>query len=171
RKRSNNKAGGKKMSIMREKIKCDAFSFEAVKSDKIRFLRIYDKSFNYKKSGSYEGYFGVEIDRINLVRILIDLQSDGLRCFSVPLCYKENRLLNESECLLFAKKYASSIGVKISEERGLVSLDLPLYHTFTIIDGCQERAGGIVRIDKLDGHVWTLLEFEEYMYDFNGLLI
>lgn len=33
-----------------------------------------------------------------------------------------------------------------------------------------EKTGGVVMVDKLDGHIWNSLEYEEYMYDFNGIL-
>ncbi|MDY4282990.1 hypothetical protein [Xanthomonas sp. LF06-19] len=158
------------MTIIRNRFNCDLFSFEVVTSERLKLIGIYDKDFRYKEGG-FQGYFGVKIERINLVRILIDLRSLGINCFSVPHCYKEKRLLGKSECLRFAKKYASSIGASVAEEGILLSPGLPLYQTFNIVDSCQEKAGGVVRVDRLDGHIWTLLEFEEYMYDFNGLLI
>ena len=47
---------------------------------------------------------------------------------------------------------------------------MPLYWAYRIINDIQERVGGMVYIDKLDGHIWTIEEYEEYFYDYNNIL-
>ncbi len=158
------------MSIFRDPIYCDLYSSGSISSKKLRFLSLYDKSFEYKEGACISGYFGVKVDRISLVRIIVDLRSEGFNCLSIPMCYKTSRLLTVSECLNIGRKYASNNNISISEIERMLP-DLPFCFNFDVMGGVEERAGGIVRVDKLDGHIWTLSEVEEYMHDYNGLLI
>ncbi len=33
----------------------------------------------------------------------------------------------------------------------------------------SDRVGGYVMVDRLDGHIWTCEEYENYMYDYNNV--
>ncbi|MEQ4192345.1 hypothetical protein ABNM11_27365, partial [Pseudomonas syringae] len=46
----------------------------------------------------------------------------------------------------------------------------PVFWVFSIVGGDEGKVGGVVMIDRLDGHVWGELEYIEYMYDYNNVL-
>ncbi|MDN7736201.1 MULTISPECIES: hypothetical protein [Burkholderia] len=48
----------------------------------------------------------------------------------------------------------------------------PLYYLFrqSSAVGGEEKVGGAILVDRLDGHVWSYEEYEEYMYDYNNVM-
>lgn len=50
-------------------------------------------------------------------------------------------------------------------------MDSPVVWRFPLINlRGEESTGAGMSVDKLDGHIWTMEEMEEYEYDFNGLI-
>lgn len=153
-----------------KQMKCDIFLPESIASVQLKFLKIYDSGFLYKPDQAYSGYLGVEVDRIKLINFILELRKEGCKSFNVPVGYRDGSILTREDCFLLATDYAHSQGYGVAKNY-LIDDGCPLYETFSIINDPLERAGGVVWVDKFDGHFWSLLEFEEYMHDYNGVLI
>ncbi|GAB7530442.1 hypothetical protein PS3A_28530 [Pseudomonas sp. 3A(2025)] len=158
------------MQLFKNQPRCDLYSTEVITSPTLRFLKLYDDTVDYLQVLNRSGYCGVSIERINMLRLIVDLRRDGFNASSIPVCYKSASLLTRQACFALAENYASSQGFSILADV-FQKLEIPIYHTFSIIQRSEEKAGGIVRVDRLDGHIWTMLEFEEYMHDYNGVLL
>lgn len=149
---------------------CDLFFTTKINPSHLRFLSIYDKNFVYDSTASYSDFLNVNVKRINLVRFVIELRKDGVKSFSIPVEYRDNKLLSKSEGFQIAKKYAQSQGYDVIENSERINNDIPIYWHFSICNDPEERSGGHVCVDRLDGHIWDLSEYEEYMYDYNAIL-
>lgn len=152
--------------------KCDLYFLDAIKSDRIKFIEIFDKNFVFDKGRSYVGFLHVNVDRIKLVSVVSDLKRNGIACFSVPIAYRDHENLTSEVAFKIAAKYANTIGasVAMSIRHEKVS---PVYWAFDLVPGPsseEEKSGGVVMIDRLDGHIWTHSEYEEYLYDYNNVL-
>ncbi|MBU9576557.1 hypothetical protein, partial [Burkholderia multivorans] len=104
-----------------------------------------------------------------LVRYADDRLIDQ-RFLSVPVEYRDGDVVDVREAMGIAEEYAKSIGCLIggaSPRSGYA----PLFWAFDIVNelGRADKAGGVVMVDRLDGHVWTMAEYEEYMYDYNNV--
>jgi len=150
---------------------CDLYLFDPVQSERLRFLSLYDSFFVYDKDKSYSGFVGVNIDRVKLVSVVSDLRFNGIASASVPIKYKDRQNIEKETAVDIATKYAltrlGASGVNASN-RSKVS---PVVWMFEVK---YERdpygaAGGVVMVDRVDGHVWSQSEYEEYQYDYNNV--
>lgn len=110
---------------------------------------------------------GVNVERFRLVRVVVDLRNEGVRVLSVPVRYRDSLNIDRGEALVLAKEYAEAKGFKVAGNDLRVDNFTPLYWSFSISDPTGERAGGKVRVDRVDGHVWSMDEYDKYMYDYN----
>ncbi|WP_155720403.1 hypothetical protein [Burkholderia anthina] len=99
-----------------------------------------------------------------------ELRKKEVLSFSVPVEYRDGKIVDVREAMEIAENYAKSIGCLIvgaSPRSGFA----PLFWVFDIAskEGGIDKVGGVVMVDKLDGHVWTMAEYEEYMYDYNNV--
>lgn len=146
---------------------CDLYVSDLQDNSGLKLLKIYDKNFIYNEFNIYEGFLGINVNRIKLINFLIDLRNKGIKCFNAPIAYRDNITLSKEAAYTIAKKYAKAQGYKVH----LASYFYPpVFWLFNIADDPQERAGGVVLVDKLDGHIWSNEEYEEYMYDYNNIL-
>jgi hypothetical protein len=151
--------------------KCDLYLSESTRSPEFRYLKIYDQEFVYEEQKEYSGYLKINVDRIKLLVIISELSKKGITAYSVPVNYRDSKNITREEALVFAQKYAESLGRRIVRELENTQIGPPLFWQFNLNGGeFNEKAGGIVMIDRIDGHSWDLNEYEEYMHDFNNIL-
>lgn len=152
--------------------KCDIYLSESTASDRLKFVSLFDGQFQYRSDVAYVGYLGVQIDRVKLVAIVADLRRHGILCFSVPIKYRDDIQLSMDAVWHKVEEYAKSIGAIAVGSQVSSSHAPPVYWGFQLVydDKYEEKAGGVVMVDRLDGHVWSGSEYEQYMYDYNNIL-
>ena len=147
---------------------CDIYIHGESKSPNFKFIGLLDKSFSYCADHAYSGFMGVNVGRVKLASVVSELRKAGVACFSVPIEYRDNSGIDIVEAKTFAKKHAESMGLEISESNHREGY-APLFWVFDICTHDDDRVGGVVIVDKLDGHIWGSNEYEEYMYDYNNV--
>lgn len=151
--------------------KCDLYFYDSVKSGHLKFVELLDKNFTYDQEKSYVGFLRASVDRVKLVSVVSDLRRNGIACFSVPIAYRDHETIPMEAAFDLATKHAKSFGatVAVSIRHQRVP---PVLWAFDLLHGNdeEEKSGGVVMIDRLDGHVWTSSEYEEYLYDYNNVL-
>ncbi|AZQ51092.1 hypothetical protein [Burkholderia cenocepacia] len=112
----------------------------------------------------------VNVSRVKLVSVVSELQKKGVWSFSVPVEYRDDKIVDFREAIEIAEEYAKSIGCLVTGASPRSEF-APLFWVFDIAseEGGADKVGGVVMVDKLDGHVWTKAEYEEYMYDYNNV--
>lgn len=142
-----------------------------MKSVRLKFIELFDRNFVYDSEKSYVGFLHVNVDRIKLVSVVSDLRRNGIACFNVPIAYRDHETISIETALDLAtehaKTFGASVAISIRHQKAP-----PVFWAFDLIHGNDEneKSGGVVMIDKLDGHVWTYSEYEEYLYDYNNVL-
>jgi hypothetical protein len=151
--------------------KCDIYLCESVRTDRLKFIELFDHSFRYEEYRIYQGYLGVSVDRLKLIPVVSDLRKNHVSCFSVPIEYRDYSNFSFTDAAMKAAQYAEIRGEVIASPEVLQSKSAPVYWVFGLINlgGDCEKAGGTVAVDRIDGHIWTQSEIEEYMYDFNNI--
>lgn len=152
------------------KKKCDLYLNESINSSDFKFIKIFDKNFIYDEKKTYSGYLNVNIDRIKMVSLVTELRNKGVCAYSVPVEYRDKNNLSQEQAFIYASAYAESQKFNVIIDLNRTAKAAPVFWLFNIVNDSEERAGGIVRVDKLDGHIWSLLEYEEYMHDYNNQL-
>ena len=147
---------------------CDLYIHGESKSPSLRFIGLFDKSFSYRDDRTYGGFMNVNVGRVKLVSVVSELRKAGVACFSVPVEYRDNPGIDAAEARAIAKKHAESTGCVISESDHREGY-APLFWVFDISTHDDDRVGGVVIVDRLDGHIWATSEYEEYMYDYNNV--
>lgn len=122
----------------------------------------------YQNDVEYSGYAGVSVNRVRLIPLIDLLKKQGISVYSVPINYKVGNSLSKEKAFDIAKRYAKENDLVINMDSGLVDNNNPLVWKFPASSISEEKAGGVVMIDRLDGHVWSLDEFDTYMYDYNN---
>ncbi len=151
--------------------KCDIYFSEPTRTDRLKFVSMFDKNFRYEEGKVYVGYLGVNVDRVKLVSIVSDLRKSNIACFSAPIEYRDNEKLSLDAAIVLANEYAKSIENSVALSSMLKSKSPPVYWAFDLKnEGFEGKAGGVVMVDRIDGHIWSQREYEEYMYDFNNIL-
>jgi hypothetical protein len=152
--------------------KCDLYFSDPAKSTRLKFVELFDKSFIYEAEKIYAGYLHVNVDRIKLVSVVTDLRGNGLSCSSVPTEYRDHASISMVAAQSLASEYAKTIGTTVVLSKGSASKSPPVYWIFDLLyeNSRDEKAGGVVIVDRLDGHIWSGSEYEEYWYDYNNVL-
>lgn len=152
--------------------KTDLYLCDSVRSERLKFIKIFDKEFLYDADKSYVGYLGINVDRVKLVSVVSDLRKHRIVCFSAPIDYRDRENISPNHALNLANDFAKTIGASALDGVQFQLKCPPVYWTFGLKyeNPAEEKIGGVVMIDRLDGHVWSDLENEEYMYDYNNLL-
>nr|WP_223959118.1 hypothetical protein [Burkholderia diffusa] len=148
---------------------CDIYFSTKTKCPELRYFKIFDKKFIQNERDEYIGFANANISRLKLIPILSNLRHKGIEVFSVPIEYRDGATINFDDAFEVAEGYAKLNGIVVAknnskEERA------PLFWVFDVVGGSDgDRAGGVVMIDRLDAHVWSIDEYEEYMYDYNNI--
>ncbi|MCV2221740.1 hypothetical protein PspCFBP13508_15185 [Pseudomonas sp. CFBP13508] len=147
--------------------KCDLYLCEAVDASQLNVIRLFDKAFVCENGTKLSGYLSISVNRVKLVAVVSDFRRRQIPCFSVPVEYREARISFEA-ALQIAQAHAM--------EQGLVGAENPtpyppLFWSFVLVSkgATEKKTGGVIMVDRLDGHIWGLEEYEEYMYDYNNL--
>ncbi|MGO3385339.1 hypothetical protein GJV03_14795 [Acinetobacter sp. RIT698] len=146
---------------------CDLFVPHLIVHDELKFLSIFDKDFNYKPESVYEGFVNVNVKRIKLITFVVEFKKRGIECYNVPIEYRDNKNISEGDGIFYARNYANKKNYDINF---MFKLSSPLYWGFEITNDPEEKVGGVIYVDKVDGHIWSLDEYEEYHYDYNNCL-
>lgn len=149
---------------------CDLFIKNETNSPHLKYLTIFDKDFSYTPGKFYSGYLGLNVERIKLVSVIIELKKEDVSVLNVPIRYRDNTLLSVTDGFKFAKEYGLSNGLETRADNICHNGQPPLFWTFPITNNPTGKAGGVIYVDKLDGHIWTYLEYQEYMYDYNNII-
>jgi len=151
--------------------KCDLYLCNGIRSERLKFVKIFDDNFSYDSERIYLGYLGINVNRIKLVSVVSDLKGHEIPCFSVPTIYRENENISSNQAMELANKYALNLGASVLQVIRSQPQCPPVYWAFGLKcnDDVAEKVGGVVLIDRIDGHVWTNSEYEEYMYDYNNI--
>lgn len=147
---------------------CDIFLVTPTKSNSLRFLGLLDKNFSYQHDVEYSGYVGVSINRVKLIPLIDLLKKQGVSVYSVPINYKVENSLSKEKAFDIAKLFAKDNRLVVSMDSALVDNNNPLVWKFSASAMSEEKSGGVVMVDRLDGHIWSLDEFDTYMYDYNN---
>jgi hypothetical protein len=150
---------------------CDLYFPVATQSNRLKFITIFDKNFVFDAEKIYQGYLGVNIKRIKLISILDDLRKNKIQVFSAPIAYRDQKNISEENAFQIAKEHSQKENKKI-DRTPQEWQSFPAYFRFPLTDSDDtsgDKAGGSICIDRLDGHVWTNDESEEYFYDYNNL--
>lgn len=152
-------------------MKCDLYFDKAVSTERLKYVQLLDGSFIYDGRKSYLGFLLINVERLKLLPVVLDMRRLGITCLSVPVKYRDGAEIDADPALKIAEGYAAS---KNSSIRATLNAGnrSPMFWIFDLVsdDPMLENAGGVVMVDKLDGHLWNSLEYEEYMYDFNNIL-
>ncbi len=151
---------------------CDLYLRSETNFPRLRFLSIFDSSFEWRDDFLYRGYLGVSVRRVKLVSVVAGLRKAGIICFSVPVECREGRSIGDAAALGIANEHASRNNCTLLAEADGEAEASPLYYLFrqSSAVGGEEKAGGAILVDRLDGHVWSYEEYEEYMYDYNNVM-
>ncbi|WP_152974254.1 hypothetical protein [Pseudomonas asplenii] len=150
-------------------MKCDLFLSGEYSGGEFKFLRIFDRGFVCELGRVYSGYLGLNVERVKMVSILLELKRNGVDAFSLPIRYRDLNGVSFEESKEVASNYAESKGFGVFFDYSCSEKMPPAFWAFRLSGGI-ERVGGFVMVDRLDGHVWSDLEYDEYMYDFNNVL-
>ncbi|WP_141676588.1 hypothetical protein [Pseudomonas bananamidigenes] len=149
------------------KRECDLYLCDDVEASQLKVIRLFDKSFVCENGKRYSGYLRVNVNRVKLVSVVSDLRQRKILCFSVPVEYRAS-VVSHKAALEIAKKYIGESGVIGIEDQAKKP---PLVWSFSlaVIGSEEEKTDGVVMVDRLDGHVWSIDEYEQYMYDYNNV--
>jgi len=151
-------------------VKCDLFLLRETISPHFRFLSIFDKNFRYQDGQVYSGYMGLNVERIKLVSVVVELRKKGVDAFNVPVRYRDQPKLTKEERFKIAKQHAGSRGDGVAFGGFRTFNATPMLWSFPLLPSDESKVGGVVYVDTLDGHFWDLIEYDEYMHDYNAIL-
>lgn len=151
-------------------MKCDLFLLNEYKGSDLGPLHIFDKGFVYRPEKKYSGFLGLNVDRIKMVSIVVELRRKRLEVFSSDVRYRDLKNISAEEAARLAYGYAAAKGINLEFDYFWSMKNPPVFWGFRIVCGDADRTGGIVMIDRLDGHVWNDSEYAEYLYDYNNIL-
>lgn len=148
--------------------KCDLYLCAEVDASQVKMLRLFDKSFSFEEGAVRSGYLFVNVDRIKLVAVVSDLRRRNIPCFSVPVEYR-NSTITFDAAFDIAKKHTAEQGAIVGRVDQVRCP--PLFWSFSLVSigSSEKKAGGVLMVDRLDGHIWSQDEYEEYMYDYNNV--
>lgn len=142
-----------------------------MKSDRLKFVALFDENFVYESEKPYVGFLHINVDRIKLAPVAPDLRRNGITCFSAPIVYKDHEAISMMAALDLASKHAKSLRASAvisghHQKAPPVFWDFDLAHS----GDEEEKSGGAIMVDRLDGHILTYSDYEEYLYDYNNVL-
>ncbi|PBQ02225.1 hypothetical protein CCL07_15795 [Pseudomonas congelans] len=105
-----------------------------------------------------------------MVSIVTELKRKGIEVYSSPVRYRDVSNIEFEKAAAFAFDYARARGFDVVFDSCRAEKSPPVFWVFSIVGGDRGEVGGVVMIDRLDGHVWGELEYIEYMYDYNNVL-
>ncbi|MFM9923126.1 hypothetical protein VLK31_09065 [Variovorax sp. H27-G14] len=152
---------------------CDIFLPDQIKGALLLLSMSPDiKKLRINKDAEYSGFLGLRLPRLQGVALVVELRRSGVSSFNVPVEYRDGKLLTEEEILKKAQSY-------ISQESSIWVLERAkaTFHPM-VIDLMTDdekyhlggEGGGVLVIDRLNGHAWTENEMVNYLYGYNNIL-
>ncbi|GLQ91261.1 hypothetical protein [Dyella acidisoli] len=131
------------------------------------FKIIRDINFNVDIDKDYSGFLGLNIRRMQAMMAVMRLRDVRVPSLSVPTKYREEAVISSDEAIQVASSVNLPEGVSVvfswrNDEHN------PMYWIFDKIYPNEERPGASLLIDKVDRHVWSNDEVDEYQHDFNN---
>jgi len=151
-------------------MKCDLFLLNEYKGSELGSLHVFDKNFVCEPEKKYSGFLGLNVNRVKMVSIVVELRCRGLEVFSSAVQYRDLNNIGVEQATKLACCYSAAKGFHVFFDPLWSMKSPPVFWSFRIVDAGEVRVGGTVMIDKLDGHVWSNDEYLEYLYDFNNIL-
>lgn len=151
-------------------MKCDAFVLGQHRGAELGPLRIFDKDFVCEPEKEYSGYLGLNVHRVKMVSIVTELRCKGIEAYSCPVRYRDVTNIRYEKAAGFASDHAKAKGFNIVFDSFRAKKSPPVFWVFSIVGRGEGEVGGVVMVDRLDGHMWGELEYLEYMYDYNNIL-
>lgn len=135
----------------------------------LEYLHILEPHFTYDPEKSYQGYLNVNVRRITLVNFITEFRKRKMQIYNVPIQYRDQENLSIDQAFEYALKAIDLENYHITKT-SFMGMDSPVVWRFPLSHLFEEKAGAGISVDKLDGHIWTMEEIEEYDYDFNNFL-
>jgi hypothetical protein len=135
----------------------------------LEYLHIFEPNFIYEPEKSYQGYLNVNVRRIVLVNFIVEFRKRKMQIYNVPTQYRDHKNLSIDQAFEYALKKIDLEKYHITNT-SIMGMDSPVVWHFPLSHLLEEKAGVGISVDKLNGHIWTMDEIEEYGYDFNNLL-
>lgn len=149
---------------------CDLYFDKPTVAQGLKLAKVFDKAFTYVPGFKYSGYVGLNIERIKMVSVVTDLRRVGVEAYSAPVRYRDLPHLSPNQAHEVALKYALASGVGIENPVVRSPRPSPVVWMFRVVNDPHQRIGGVVMVDRLDGHRWTSDEYAEYLYDYNNMI-
>jgi hypothetical protein len=153
---------------------CDVYIPKEVKGELLAkcVLRRH-VGFDIQTEKSYVGYCRLNVKRLVGLMAVVRLKDIAKTdAFNVPIRYRDCPHIGFDEARLIAAKVDYGDGRKASyDEHPFLRYSHPLYWVFSLTGGDGSIAGGSVCVDRVDGHVWSSDELEEYSHDFNNAFL
>lgn len=152
--------------------KCDLYFHDYVNSSRLKLIALFDGNFKHVDGQKYIGFLQINVIRIKLISVISDLRKNNLYCFSVPIEYRDCKNISFEVALELANTYAARCGATVSTSMHRSDKCPPLIWIFDLIginNTEEQKAGGVIMVDRIDGHEWSTSEYEEYLYDYNNV--
>jgi sialic acid synthase SpsE len=148
---------------------CDLFLVTPSNASELRYLGFLAKKFVYQANLTYNGYLNISANRVKLIPLISLLKKQGVSVYSVPIDYKNSNLISKEAAFQIASECARKENLRTSFDSSIVQNINPLIWSFSSSSLIRETAGGVIMVDRLDGHIWSSDELETYMYDYNNI--
>jgi hypothetical protein len=114
----------------------------------------------------YSEFIGSNLTRMRGLMALMRLREVGVDALNVPVRYRDQPHITAAEALAIAKRVESEYGMTpvMSDSAG----HFPLFWSFPLSGGDGSVVGGHWMVDRVDGHIWSADEKEQYDHDFNN---
>ncbi|MBC3917478.1 hypothetical protein H8L32_08340 [Undibacterium sp. CY18W] len=154
---------------------CDIYLLEDISgsSGLLKQLKIFEPKLLFEEDQFYCGFLGLNVNRIVGVAIVTHLRNNRIKSVNVPVEYRDKNLMSEAEAEAVAREHAGNRDVAVRSMARKEVVTNPMYWCFQLEapgSATAMEGGGIVTVDRLDGHIWQIGETEEYMYDYNNVL-
>jgi hypothetical protein len=145
---------------------CDVYLLSDVQGNKLPCMPPNYISIDPAKI--YTGYLNMSLNRIKCVAVVSKFRRHGLICYGAPIKYRDVANVTVETAFSIAVNRANSLGCVIQLPISCRNSSPPVFWSFKLNCGA-DFVGGAVAVDRLDGHVWSEDEVEEYMYDYNNI--
>lgn len=147
---------------------CDIYLLDEIAGDSfyLNQLKIFQRDLVFDLNSTYVGYLHMNIRRLTGVAIVTHLRNNRIRSWNIPVKYRDQDLLSFEEVSALAQQYATPSGSNVTSRQRIGDIHHPMFFCYYLNDA----TGGGITVDRLDGHIWTAEEMEEYGYDYNNLL-
>lgn len=147
------------------KFYCDLFLYDEIKGgDLKRMCPGLLKEVDTDKS--YHHFAGLNLKRLHALLAVTMIRQNGFNLASVPNRYRDEKKITEDVAFEIAKRVDLQTGLYLSKAAELNSS--PLFWKFKVLGGDGNIIGGRIFVDKIDGHLWSFDDVNEYEHDYNN---